>query len=185
MYLGDTFYEINHLVFPIVQNKDKVLVYATKAHDELLSAKTFGYISNNYDVSDDTKNNSGYLGKLNLSDLPNIIKSNISNMKDGEIKMITSESNAIHIFQLVNTQPPINKAYDEVKDDIEIELKTKKGSQKYFSILDSIKQKIYGKNISLSEIAQTYDLELFRTSRIDQTYYDNILSSPTVKQLIQ
>ena len=49
--------------------------------------------------------------------------------------------------------------------------------------LDSIKQKIYGKNISLSEIAQTYDLELFRTSRIDQTYYDNILSSPTVNNL--
>ncbi len=80
----------------------------------------FGYISNNYDVSDDTKNNSGYLGKLNLSDLPNIIKSNISNMKDGEIKMISLSLMLVHIIP-VNTQPPINKAYDEVKDDIEIE----------------------------------------------------------------
>ena len=56
MYTGDILYEINHLVFPIVRNKDEVLTYAKEAYEELLqSGKSFEYISNNYDVSDDTK----------------------------------------------------------------------------------------------------------------------------------
>ena len=137
----------------------------------------------NYDVSDDTKNNSGYLGKLTLNELPDVIKSNIKDINHGDIKLITTESNAIHIFRIVDIKSSKNKSYDEVKEDIEADLRTKKGAQKYFSILDSIKEKIYGGNVSLSKIAKTYDLKLFKTTRIDKSYQDNILSSSIVNNL--
>ena len=184
MYTGDVLYEINHLVFPNCKNKNEVLTYAKEAYEELLqSGKSFEYISINYDVSDDTKNNSGYLGKLTLNELPDVIKSNIKDINHGDIKLITTESNAIHIFRIVDIKSSKNKSYDEVKEDIEADLRTKKGAQKYFSILDSIKEKIYGGNVSLSKIAKTYDLKLFKTTRIDKSYQDNILSSSIVNNL--
>ena len=69
-----------------------------------------------------------------------ILKSNIKDINHGDIKLITTESNAIHIFRIVDIKSSKNKSYDEVKEDIEADLRTKKGS-KIFSILDSIKEK--------------------------------------------
>jgi len=183
LYLADKLYEINHLVFPIRDDKDNVMVSAKKAYEELLSNKSFEYISNNYDVSEDTRNSSGYLGKQVLIDLPDFIKSNISKMQNGEIKLITSQSNAVHIVQLIDASSPGDKTYDQVKKEINDQIRDTKGSEKYFSLLDSIKEKLYANNNSLTMIADSYNLDYFETGRINQTYNDSLLSSNIVNRL--
>ena len=183
LYSADKLYEINHLVFPIRDDKDNVLVSAKKAYEELLSNKSFEYISNNYDVSEDTKNSSGYLGKQALIDLPDIIKSNISKMQNGEIKLISSQSNAVHIIQLIDASSPGDKTYDQVKKEIKDQISNTKGSEKYFSLLDSIKEKLYANNNSLTMIADSYNLDYFESGRINQTYNDSVLTSNIVNRL--
>ena len=183
LYSADKLYEINHLVFPIRDDKDNVLVSAKKAYEELLSNKSFEYISNNYDVSEDTRNSSGYLGKQALIDLPDIIKSNISKMQNGEIKLISSQSNAVHIIQLISASSPGDKAYDQVKREIKDQISNTKGSEKYFSLLDSIKEKLYANNNSLTMIADSYNLDYFESGRINQTYNDSLLTSNIVNRL--
>ena len=183
LYSADKLYEINHLVFPIRDDKDNALVSAKKAYDELLLNKSFEYISKNYDVSEDTRKSSGYLGKQTLIDLPDIIKSNISKMKNGEIKLISSQSNAVHIIQLIDTSSPGDKTYDQVKKEIKDQISNTKGSEKYFSILDSIKEKLYSNNNSLTMIADSYNLDYFESGRINQTYNDSLLTSNIVNRL--
>ena len=183
LYSTDKLYEINHLVFPIKDDKDNVLVNAKKAYQELLSNKSFEYISNNYDVSKDTRNSSGYLGKQALIDLPDIIKSNISKMQNGEIKLISSQSNAIHIIELIDTSSPDDKTYDQVKIEIKDQISNTKGSEKYFSLLDSIKEKLYSNNNSLTMIADSYNLDYFESGRINQIYNDSLLTSNIVNRL--
>ena len=183
LYSADKLYEINHLVFPIRDDKDNVLVSAKKAYEELLSNKSFEYISNNYDVSEDTKNSSGYLGKQALIDLPDIIKSNISKMQNGEIKLISSQSNAVHIIQLIDASSPGDKTYDQVKKEIKDQISNTKGSEKYFSLLDSIKEKLYANNNSLTMIADSYNLDYFESGRINQIYNDSLLTSNIVNRL--
>ena len=183
LYSADKLYEINHLVFPIRDDKDNVLVSAKKAYEELLSNKSFEYISNNYDVSEDTKNSSGYLGKQALIDLPDIIKSNISKMQNGEIKLISSQSNAVHIIQLIDASSPGDKTYDQVKKEIKDQISNTKGSEKYFSLLDSIKEKLYANNNSLAMIADSYNLDYFESGRINQIYNDSLLTSNIVNRL--
>ena len=183
LYSADKLYEINHLVFPIRDDKDNVLVSAKKAYEELLSNKSFEYISNNYDVSEDTRNSSGYLGKQALIDLPDIIKSNISKMQNGDIKLISSQSNAVHIIQLIDASSPGDKTYDQVKKDIKDQIRNTKGSEKYFSLLDSIKEKLYANNNSLSMIADSYNLDYLESGRIDQTYNDSLLTFNIVNRL--
>ena len=183
LYSADKLYEINHLVFPIRDDKDNVLVSAKKAYEELLSNKSFEYISNNYDVSEDTKNSSGYLGKQALIDLPDIIKSNISKMQNGEIKLISSQSNAVHIIQLIDASSPGDKTYDQVKKEIKDQISNTKGSEKYFSLLDSIKEKLYSNNNSLTMIADSYNLDYFESGRINQIYNDSLLTSNIVNRL--
>mgnify|MGYP003309148484 CR=1 FL=1 len=156
LYSADKLYEINHLVFPIRDDKDNVMVSAKKAYEELLSNKSFEYISNNYDVSEDTRNSSGYLGQQALIDLPDIIKSNISKMQNGEIKLISSQSNAVHIIQLIDASSPGDKTYDQVKREIRDQISNTKGTAKYFSLLDSIKEKLYANNNSLTTVSYTH-----------------------------
>ena len=183
LYLSNKLYEINHLVFPIKDNKDNVLVSAKKAYEELQSNKSFKYISSKYDVSDDTKNSSGYLGKQAIIDLPDIIKSNLSNMQNGEIKLISTQSNAIHIIKLIDTTSPDDKTYDQVKKEIKDQISNIKGTEKYFSLLDSIKEKLYANNTSLSTIADSYNLDYFKSGRINRTYNDSLLTSSIVNRL--
>ncbi len=183
LYSADKLYEINHLVFPVGDDKDNVLVSAKKAYEELLSNKSFEYISNNYNVSEDTKNSSGYLGKQGLIDLPDIIKSNISKMEKGEIKLISSQSNAVHIMQLIDDFSPVDNTYDQVKREIKDQISNNKGSEKYFSLLDSIKEKLYSDNNSLKMIADSYNLDYFESGRINQIYNDSLLTSNIVNRL--
>ena len=183
LYSADKLYEINHLVFPIRDDKDNALISAKKAYEELLSSKSFEYISNNYDVSEDTKNSSGYLGKQALIDLPDIIKSNISKMQNGDIKLISSQSNAVHIIQLIDASSPGDKTYDQVKKEIKDQISNTKGSEKYFSLLDSIKEKLYANNNSLTMIADSYNLDYIESGRINQIYNDSLLTSNIVNRL--
>ena len=50
----------------------------------------------------------------------------MSEMKKGESKLITSESNAIHIFQLIDYNTDGTKSFNEVKDGIEAQLLLKR-----------------------------------------------------------
>ncbi len=182
-YMQDTTYDINHLVFPISDNKEEIISLAKNAYKELKSNKNFKYIVKNYAVSKDTKDNSGYLGKQSILEMPEIIKSNINNMKPNEIKLVTSESNAVHIIKLNNIQTGVDKTFEQVKSQIEDRLINDKGSKEYFLTLDKIKEKLYVKNISLSEISKTYNLKLSNTSRIDFAHKHELLSSNILLEL--
>ncbi len=179
----DKTYTLNHLVFPIKDNKESVLANANEALNELLSNMSFEYITKKYEVDEDTKNNLGFIGKSSFDDLPNFIKNNLVSMKNGDIKLVSSESNAIHIIKLIESSTPENKKFEDVREDIKKEIQKNKGSNKYFSILDSIKEKIYIQNLSLTEISKSYDLTLLSTEKIGQDYNDNILSRTVVNQL--
>ena len=183
LYSADKLYEINHLVFPVKNNKDDVVVSAKKAYEELQLNKSFEYISNNYDVSEDTKNSSGYLGKQAIIDLPDIIKSNVSKMQNGEIKLISSQSNAVHIVKLIDTSSQGDKTYDQVKKEILDQISNTKGTEKYFSLLDSIKEKIYANNSSLITIADSFNLDYLKSGRINQTYNNKLLTPNIVNRL--
>ena len=183
IYASDIKYEINHLVFPISENKKQVLQTAKKAYDELQSAKTFKYISQSYNVSEDTKNNFGYLGKLVIDELPDIIQSNILKMQNGEMKLISTQSNAIHIIKLVDASSPGDKSFKDVKETITDQIRNKKGTEKYFSLLDSIKEKLYVNNISLDSVSDTYSLKYNQSKRIDVTYSDELLTPDVVNRL--
>tara|TARA_Y100000389_G_scaffold18000_1_gene15688 strand:+ start:201 stop:2048 length:1848 start_codon:yes stop_codon:yes gene_type:complete len=182
-YMQDTTYDINHLVFPISDNKEEIISLAKNAYKELKSNKNFKYIVKNYAVSKDTKDNSGYLGKQSILEMPEIIKSNINNMKPNEIKLVTSESNAVHIIKLNNIQTGVDKTFEQVKSQIEDRLINDKGSKEYFLTLDKIKEKLYVKNISLSEISKTYNLKLSNTSRIDFAHKHELLTSNILLEL--
>ena len=76
-YKQDDLYEINHLVFPIKDDKSNVISEAKRAYSDLENNKSIANIIDIYSLDDDTKTNKGYLGKLTLGAMPTIIKSNI------------------------------------------------------------------------------------------------------------
>ena len=183
LYSEDIKYEINHLVFPISENKSEVLDNAQRAYQELQTDKSFKDISESYNVSEDTKDNSGYLGKLIINELPDIIKSSIRTMQKGEIKLVSSQSNAVHIIQLIDASSPGNKSFEDVKETIKKQISSTKGSEKYFSLLDSIKEKLFVNNIPLDTVSQIYNLKYIKSKRVDFTYNDDILTPSIISRL--
>lgn len=185
IYKLDDLYELNHLVFPIKNTKNESLEYAKSALESLKNGKKFSEISNNYDVDDDTKSNQGYLGKLSLGDMPQIIKTNIIGMSKNDIKIISTESNAIHIIKLLDIHKLGNKSFTQVKDSIKSKLLNEKGSVEYYSILDKLKNILFTNNMTLNEISKTFDINLVKTPRINMNHKDKILTTDVLSQLFE
>ena len=182
-YKQDNLYEINHLVFPVKDDKAIAISEAEKAFSELKDNVSFSKISEIYNVSDDTKSNKGYLGKIALGEMPDIIKSNILDMKTSDIKLITTESNAIHILRLIQKEQQDDKEFSEVREEIYRKLSNEKGSNEYYLTLDSIKKKIYSDKTSLADISEKFNLSLSQTPKINTSYKNKILSSEVLQQL--
>ena len=182
-YKLDDQYELNHLVFPIKGNKDETLRSAKKAYEKLTKGSTLQEITQEFEVDDDSRNNKGYLGKLSLGEMPDIIKNNIIGMNREDLKIITTESNAIHIIRLIELHKRENKSFDMVKGEIKSKLSTNKGSTEFYATLDNIKNNLYIKNTSLNNIAKSFNLKLLKTPRISQSYKNKILSFNVLAQL--
>ena len=182
-YKQDDLYEINHLVFPVKDDKAEVISEAKKAFSELKNNVSFSKISETYNVNDDTKSNNGYLGKIVLGEMPDIIKSNILDMNSSDIKLISSESNAIHIIRLIQKEKQDDKEFSQVREEIYRKLSNEKGSNEYYLTLDNIKNKIYSEKVSLPDISKKFNLSLSQTPKIDYSYKDKILSSEVLQQL--
>jgi peptidyl-prolyl cis-trans isomerase D len=185
VYKLDDLYELNHLVFPIKGNKDATLRSAKKAYEKLTKGTTLLEIVQEFEIDDDSKNNKGYLGKLSLDEMPDIIKNNIIGMNKEDLKIITTESNAIHIIQLIELHKRGNKTFDMVKSDIKNKLLTNKGSIDYYTTLDNIKNNLFIKNTTLNNVAKSFNLKLVKTPRISESYKDMILSSNVLTQLFE
>jgi len=185
VYKLDDLYELNHLVFPIKGNKDVTLRSAKKAYEKLTKGTTLLEIVQEFEIDDDSKNNKGYLGKLSLGEMPDIIKNNIIGMNKEDLKIITTESNAIHIIQLIELHKRGNKTFDMVKSDIKNKLLTNKGSIDYYTTLDNIKNNLFIKNTTLNNVAKSFNLKLVKTPRISESYKDMILSSNVLTQLFE
>ena len=183
-YKQDDLYEINHLVFPVKDDKSTVISEAEKAFSELKNKVSFSKISGTYNVDDDSKSNNGYLGKVTLGDMPDIIKSNILDMESSDIKLITTESNAIHILRLVQKEKQGDKEFSEVREEIYRKLSNEKGSNEYYLTLDNIKNKIYSDKISLADISKKFNLSISQTPKINISYKNKILSSEVLQQLV-
>ena len=182
-YKQDDLYEINHLVFPVKDNKESVILQAEDALLKLNNNASFLDITKTYNVDDDSKANKGYLGKLTLSDMTDVLKSNILDMKTSEIKIITSESNAIHIIRFLQKIELGNKAFKDVKAEILKKVSHEKGSKEYYLTLDNIKNKIYSEKKSLKDISKLFSLQINKTPKIDNTFKDKILTNDILQQL--
>ena len=182
-YKLDDLFEINHLVFPVSGNKETVINDAEESINKIKDDYSFSYIAENYNVSDDTKENKGYMGKVSLSELPDIIKLNILEMSVNDIRLITTEKNAIHVIKLKDKIIGSNKTFEQVKDQINNKLSNKIGTDKYFMTLDKIKNDVYTDNKLLSDVARKYDINITRTPKIDRFYSDDVLNSQVLFKL--
>ena len=182
-YKQDDLYEINHLVFPVKDDKSNVISEAKRAYSDLKNNKSLTNIADTYSVDEDTKKNKGYLGKLTLGDMPSIIKSNIIDMKPLETKIISSESNAIHIVQLMKKEIRGNKKFEQVKKTISNKLSNEKGSTEYYLTLDNLKNKIYSDKATLSEVSKIFNLPIIKTPKINSLHKDKLLSPQVLQRL--
>tara|TARA_Y100000768_G_scaffold388821_1_gene387533 strand:+ start:61 stop:1896 length:1836 start_codon:yes stop_codon:yes gene_type:complete len=182
-YKQEDLYEINHLVFPVSKDRESVIVAAKESYSKLQNNNSFSFIAENYNVSDDTKKNKGYLGKVRISELPDVIKLNISKMSINDTKLIETEKNAIHIIKIIGKTLGRNKTYEQVEKDIRSRISNRKGTDNYFITLDKIKNDLYSNKKSLGEVADKYNIKIIQTPKVDRFYKNDIFTSEIISML--
>ena len=165
MYSGTKKYAISHVSVPIRDNSDNI---HKRIHSELLNGKSFAQVSNEYDVSKESKSNKGFMGEIVIEDLPAPFKSALYNLEIGQISEIFEYQNEYHIISIESiTRGKVTK-FDSVKQDIRNELLSDIAAKKYFSLIDEVNEIIYSGDNDISYLSDFLKVEVDVSQRVNR-----------------
>ena len=165
MYSGTKKYAISHVSVPIRDNSDNI---HKRIHSELLNGKSFAQVSNEYDVSKESKSNKGFMGEIVIEDLPAPFKSALYNLEIGQISEIFEYQNEYHIISIESiTRGKVTK-FDSVKQDIRNELLSDIAAKKYFSLIDEVNEIIYSGDNDISYLSDFLKVEVDVSQRVNK-----------------
>tara|TARA_B100000609_G_scaffold86549_1_gene69068 strand:+ start:217 stop:2076 length:1860 start_codon:yes stop_codon:yes gene_type:complete len=165
MYSGTKKYAISHVSVPIRDNSDNI---HKRIHSELLNGKSFAQVSNEYDVSKESKSNKGFMGEIVIEDLPAPFKSALYNLEIGQISEIFEYQNKYHIISIESiTRGKVTK-FDSVKQDIRNELLSDIAAKKYFSLIDEVNEIIYSGDNDISYLSDFLKVEVDVSQRVNK-----------------
>ena len=165
MYSGTKKYAISHVSVPKRDNSDNI---HKRIHSELLNGKSFAQVSNEYDVSKESKSNKGFMGEIVVEDLPAPFKSALYNLEIDQISEIFEYQNEYHIISIKSiTRGKVTK-FDSVKQDIRNELLSDIAAKKYFSLIDEVNEIIYSGDNGISYLSDFLKVEVAVSQRVNK-----------------
>ncbi len=166
MYSGTNKFNISHIS---LQKKDDA---NSSMHKEiyaaLLNGKSFEQATEDYDVSEESKANRGFMGAYVIEDLPTPFKSVIYNLDIGEISEPFEYQNKFHIVSVKSiTQGKVTK-FESVKEDIRRELLNDIVAKKFFSKIDEVNEIVYAGDNGIAYLSDLLKIKVDTSSRVNK-----------------
>ena len=137
----------------------EVLAKAKKGNFEAL-AKEFG--------EDPTKDRGGDLGYFTKGRMVKPFEDAVFALKEGEISEPIRTDFGLHIIQLTSIKPASVKSFDEVRGQIESELKGQAAARKFAELAEAFSNVVYEQPDSLKPAAEQFKLEIHTTDWISR-----------------
>lgn len=165
IYSGTKKYVISHVS---VSKRDDSDNTHKKIHSELLNGKSFAQVSNEYNVSKESKTNKGFMGEIVIEDLPTPFKSAIYNLEIGQISEPFEYQNKYHIISIKSITDGKVTKFDSVKQDIRNEVLNDIAAKKYFSLIDEVNEIIYSGDNDISYLSDFLKVEVDDSQRVNK-----------------
>ena len=165
MYGGAKKYAISHVS---VSKRDDLDNIHKKIYSELLNGKSFAQVSNEYDVSKESKTNKGFMGEIVIEDLPTPFKSALYNLEINQISEPFEYQNKYHIISIKSITHGKVTEFDSVKQDIRNELVSDIAAKKYFSLIDEVNEIIYSGDNDISYLSDFLKVEVDVSKRVNK-----------------
>ena len=165
MYSGTNKFHISHIS---VQKKDDASSMHKEIYAALLNGKSFEQVAEDYDVSEESKSNRGFMGEYVIEDLPTPFKSVIYNLDIGKISEPFEYQNKFHIVSVKSiTQGKVTK-FESVKEDIRRELLNDITAKKFFSKIDEVNEIVYAGDNGIVYLSDLLKMRVDTSPRISK-----------------
>lgn len=165
MYSGTNKFHISHIS---VQKKDDASSMHKEIYAALLNGKSFEQVTEDYDVSEESKSNRGFMGEYAVEDLPTPFKSVIYNLDIGKISEPFEYQNKFHIVSVKSiTQGKVTK-FESVKEDIRRELLNDITAKKFFSKIDEVNEIVYAGDNGIVYLSDLLKMRVDTSPRISK-----------------
>jgi len=165
MYSGTNKFNISHIS---VQKKDDASSMHKEIYAALLNGKSFEQVAEDYDVSEESKSNRGFLGEYAVEDLPTPFKSVIYNLDIGKISEPFEYQNKFHIVSVKSiTQGKVTK-FESVKEDIRRELLIDITAKKFFSKIDEVNEIVYAGDNGIAYLSDLLKMRVDISPRVNK-----------------
>ena len=165
MYSGTNKFHISHIS---VQKKDDASSMHKEIYAALLNGKSFEQVAEDYDVSEESKSNRGFMGEYVIEDLPTPFKSVIYNLDIGKISEPFEYQNKFHIVSVKSiTQGKVTK-FESVKEDIRRELLIDITAKKFFSKIDEVNEIVYAGDNGIVYLSDLLKMRVDTSPRISK-----------------
>ena len=165
MYSGTNKFDISHI--SMSKKEDESSVHK-QIYEDLLNGKSFEQASIDYDVSEETKSNRGYMGEFILDDLPAPFKAALYNLELGEISKPFEYQNKFHIIAIKSISKGKITEFESVKKDIRDELLADTTEKNFFRKIDEVNEIIYAGDNGLSYMSDLLDMRIEKSARVNK-----------------
>lgn len=165
MYSGTKKFKISHVS---ISTKNDGNNTQEKIYADLLAGKSFKQVSEEYDVSEDSKSNQGFMGEFVVEDLPASFKSAMYELDVGEISKPFEYQNKYHIISVKSITKDKTTSYDIVQKDIRDEMLSEITAKKFFSLIDEVNEIIYTGNNDILYLADLLKVSVNKSARVNK-----------------
>jgi len=132
---------------------------------------TFAALAKKYSQDPGSAANGGDLGFISLGSMKDVpaFEAALFKLKDGEISRPIATKHGFHIIRLTAIQPSQGKSFEEVRGQIEADLRKQRAARKFAELADRFSNVVYEQFESLKPAAELLNSEVKRSGWITRT----------------
>lgn len=183
-YLADEERLARHILIPVEEdeNEDAALEEAREVRSKLDEGAEFGELAEEYSADTMSAEEGGSLGWVLQGDMVGPVDEAIFSLDAGEVSDPVRSEFGYHVIRVDEVETPEPLPFEEARDELLTELKTRKAEQRYFDLREELADETFSNPDSLIPIADRLGLEVRSVEDVTPDSGSGVASSADVRR---
>ncbi|MDY0011316.1 MAG: SurA N-terminal domain-containing protein [Rhodocyclaceae bacterium] len=129
----------------------------------------FGSLAREFSQDPGSSAKEGDLGFIGRGVMVKPFEDAVFSLKEGEISGLVQSEFGLHIIRLTAIKPAQGKAFDAVRDEIQVELKRQAAAKRFAESAEAFGNMVYEQSDSLAPVAEQLKLHVVKSDWIDES----------------
>lgn len=182
-FAGEEQRRASHVLIEFGDDIEAARQQAEKVRERALAGETFDALAKQYSQDPGSSANGGDLGFFGRGIMDKAFEEATFGLgKIGDVSNVVKSSFGFHIIKLTGIQPGATKAFEEVREQLEHDLRRHAAEELFYDRAEVLANTVYEHPDTLSAAAQTLGLEVLTTNYFDRSTGGGIASNPAVRE---